>query len=145
MPAGRRMVLGPPEARDRWRRRVLAAQGIYYLGTGLWPLVHLDSFAAVVALQVNPFQAQLFGAVLAVLGSSLLESVRRGPPAAYPTALGIAVAGAIVLVSLLWLPRQPTVSGLWLDVAVEVAIAVALVVLYPRVQDERTRNIYRKR
>ncbi len=142
---GRRLVAGPPEARDRWRRRVLAAQGIYYLAIGLWPLVHFDSFAAVIALQVIPFQAQALGAVLAVVGASLLEAVRRGPPPAYPTALGIGVAGAVALVSLLWLPRQPAFSGLWLDVAVEVAIGFALVVTYPRSQNDRSPNVQRKR
>ncbi|NIW35144.1 MAG: hypothetical protein GWN32_00765 [Gemmatimonadetes bacterium] len=144
MPRERRFVAGPPDPRDRWRRRVLAAQGTYYLAIGLWPLVHFDSFADVVALQVIPFQAQALGAVLAVVGGTLLEAVRRGPPAPYPTALGIGVAGAIALVSLLWLPRQPAPSGLWFDAAIEVAIGFALVVLYPRSQSDRS-AVQRKR
>jgi hypothetical protein len=135
----------PVEGRDRWRRRALTAQGVYYLLAGLWPLVHFGSFADAVALLINPFQAQTFGAVIAVVGSSLIEACRRGPPAAKPTALGIGIAGAIALVSLLWLPRQGGWSALWIDLAFEVTFAVALVVLYPRAQPERTRTATRRR
>lgn len=136
---------GPLENRDRWRRRLLAGQGIYYLLTGLWPLVHFASFADAVALQITPFQAQAFGAVIAVVGGSLIDSVRRGPPGPQPTALGVAVAGAIALVSLLWLPRLAGWSALWLDLTIEVAIALALVLLYPRSQPGRSPTVTRRR
>lgn len=136
---------GAVDSRDRWRRRVVLAQGVYYLLAGIWPLVHFPSYADVVAFAINPFQAQAFGAVIAVVGGSLVESARRTPPTVYPTALAIAVAGAIALVSLIWLPREPRWTGLWLDVAFEAAFAVALVVLYPRAQSERSRTATRRR
>ncbi|NIU53584.1 MAG: hypothetical protein GWN68_10970, partial [Gemmatimonadetes bacterium] len=66
--------------RDRWRRWVLLAQGVYYVLTGLWPLVHFSSFARALALRVIPFQAQAFAAVLVVIGASLIEAARREPP-----------------------------------------------------------------
>jgi peptidoglycan/LPS O-acetylase OafA/YrhL len=136
----------PAEGRDRWRRRVLVVQGCYYLLTGIWPLVHFNSFADAVALAINPFQAQVFGAVIAVVGGSLIEAGRRGPPAAATTALGIAVAGAIAMVSLLWLPRQSATSALWIDLAIEIVFAVVLVLLYPKAQSpERSRAQTRRR
>jgi hypothetical protein len=95
-------------------------------------------------MQVNPFQAQAFGAVLVVVGGSLVEAARREPPGPFPTLLGAAVAGTIAIVSMVWLPRLVGFSGLWVDLAVEVAIAVALVVLYPRTQSDRS-PIRRKR
>ena len=147
MPSRRRAAESiPVEGRDRWRRRVLVMQGGYYLLTGLWPLIHFGSFADAVALVINPFQAQVFGAVIAVVGGSLIEAARRGPPAAATTALGITVAGAIALVGLLWLPRQAASSALWLDLAVEVAFAVVLVLLYPKaLPPERSRTQTRRR
>ncbi len=132
------------ERRDRWRRRVIAAQGIYYLLTGIWPLAHFPSFAGAVGLQINAFQAQSFGAVIAVVGATLAEASRKEPPGAYPTALGIAVAGAVALVSLVWLPRTGAGSALWVDLTIEVAFAVALVVLYPRTQPDRSRSTRRR-
>jgi len=123
---------------------VLGGQGLYYVVTGLWPLLHFDSFADVVAFQVNPFQAQAFAAVIIVVGGSLLESARREPPGPFPTLLGIAVASAIAIVSLTWLPRLDAASGLWADLAVEVAIAIALAVTYPRARPEESRPSRRR-
>lgn len=123
--------------RDQWRRRVLLIQGGYYIVAGLWPLIHFSSFARFVAVDMNPFQSQVFSALLVVIGAVLIEGARRQPPGPYPTLLGAAVAGAIALVSLVWLPRFGVAGGLWADLAMEVAFAVILVLLYPRQQPER--------
>jgi len=125
------------EKRNRWRRLTLMAQGLYYILTGLWPLAHFSSFSRAVALPVNPFQAQAFGAVLVVVGAHFVEVGRREPPGSSATLLGIAVAGAIAVVDMVWLPRLGSVSALWIDLIAEVAIAVALVLFYPRLQGER--------
>ncbi len=123
--------------RDRVRRWLLIAQGSYYLLTGLWPLVHFASFAQAVALRINAFQAQSFGAVLIVIGACLIEAARRGPPDAFATLLGAAVAAAIAVVDLVWLPRLGVSSGLWIDLLIEVAFALVLILLYPRYQAEQ--------
>lgn len=130
--------------RDRWRRWVLLGQGVYYVLIGLWPLLHFRSFARFVALNVIPFQAQAFAAVTVVIGASLVEAARREAPGPYPTMLGAAVAGAIALVSLFWLPRLGVASGLWIDFAIELAVAAALVLLYPRAQPEPGRKTRRR-
>lgn len=133
------------EKKDRWRRGVLLAQGVYYVLTGLWPIVHFPSFARVVAIHIIPFQAHAFSALIVVIGASLIEAARRGPPGSYPTLLGAAVAGAIALVELIWLPRLAAAGGLWLDFVVEVALVTALLVLYPRTQAEPSRTTSRRR
>ena len=125
------------ERRNRRRRLAITAQGLYYILTGLWPLAHFSSFSRAVALPVNPYQAQVFGAILVVLGAHFIETGRRDAPGSSTTLLGIAIAGAIAVVDMVWLPRLGTVSALWIDLVVEVAIAAALVVFYPRLQTER--------
>lgn len=123
---------------------MLAGQGIYYIVTGLWPLLHFSSFAAVVGFRISPFQAHAFAALIIVIGGSLLEASRREPPGPFPTLLGIAVAGAISIVSLVWLPRLAAASGLWADLAVEAAIVIALTLLYPRSPPEKERATRRR-
>lgn len=126
------------ERRNRWRRVAMLVQGTYYILTGLWPLIHFSSFSRAVALPMNPFQAQTFGAVLVIIGAHLLETARRDYPGASATLLGIAVAGAIAVVDLVWLPRLAVPSALWGDLLAEVAIAIALVIFYPRFHGERS-------
>lgn len=117
----------------------MAAQGIYYLLTGAWPFLHFSSFRHIVNLPINAFQAHAFAALILVIGGCLLEAARREGPAAYPTMLGAAVAVAIALVEVVWLPRFGGFSALWLDLPVEVAFAIALAVLYPR-ENSSTQN-----
>lgn len=112
---------------------------------GVWPLVHFSSFAGFLALPINPYQAQAFGAVLAVIGANLLESARREAPAPVPTLLGATVAGAIAVVGLVWLPRMRPTSVLWADLILELSFAVGLIILYPRSQSERGRTLTRRR
>ncbi len=144
--AGARSGANPKsvETRNRWRRHVLRGQGAYYILAGVWPLLHFPSYARFVALDVNPFQSQVFSALLIVIGGALIEATRREPPGPFPTLLGAAVAGAIAVVSLIWLPRLGVASGLWADLFVEVAIAVILIVLYPRQPPERGRAAGRR-
>lgn len=125
------------DRRNRRRRLAIMAQGLYYMLTGLWPLAHFSSYSRALALPVNPFQAQVFGAVLVVIGAHFMEAGRREPPGPSATLLGVAVACAIAVVDMVWLPRLGSVSVLWIDLVAEVAIAVSLVVFYPRTQPER--------
>lgn len=126
------------DRRNRRRRLVILVQGAYYVLSGLWPLAHFPSFSRAAGLPIHPFQAQMLGAVLVVVGAHLLETGRREPPGASATLLGIAIAGAISLIDMVWLPRLGAVTALWGDLMVQVAIAVALVVFYPRLQSERS-------
>lgn len=126
-----------PEVRARWRARVLAGQGVYYLLTGLWPLVHFHSFASIVNLPTQPFQAHRFAVLVVVIGAFLLEHVRRGTTGPSPTLLGLAAAAAIALVEAIWLPRITGASGLWVDLGVQLALVAALTLLYPRETRER--------
>jgi hypothetical protein len=121
-----------PEPRDLWRRRILLGQGLYYVLTGAWPLLHFDSFADAVGLPINAFQAHAFAALILVVGGCLIEAARRAPVGRHPVLLGASVAGAIALVEVVWLPRFGTFTALWLDLPVEVALTVTLAVLYPR-------------
>lgn len=121
-----------PYARGQWLRRFILAQGAYYALTGLWPIVHFRSFGRALALPVHPFQAHILGAVLVVIAAVLVEHARKEPPGQIIALLGLAVASAIALVELIWLPQLQVLTWLWVDLGVQLALAVALLVFYPR-------------
>ena len=55
--------------------RLLAGiQGLYYLITGIWPLVHMESFLAVTGPKTDLWLVQTVGALIAVIGAMLLAS-----------------------------------------------------------------------
>ncbi len=132
-------------ARSRRRSWVLAALGGYYILFGAWPLFHFDSFAALVALPIHPFQAHTLGAVTVVLGACFIEAARREWPGPFPTLVGIATASAIAFTELVWLPQLRLLSALWIDLTVQLAAVVALLLLYPRNQQYGGRARARRR
>ena len=47
-------------------------QGVFYLATGLWPIVHLKSFEAVTGPKVDKWLVKTIGGLIAVVGTALL-------------------------------------------------------------------------
>lgn len=63
---------------ERGGARVLALlQGVYFAATGVWPLVHLESFLAVTGPKTDLWLVQTVGALLAVVGVVLFLAACR--------------------------------------------------------------------
>jgi hypothetical protein len=110
---------------------VLRVQGAYYLGTGLWPLVHLTSFEAVTGPKVDDWLVRMVGLLAAVIGATLLLAARRGTrtPEGYVLAMGSALAFAAIDI---WYALPGRIAPVYLaDAVVELAV-VALLVLARR-------------
>ena len=56
------------------------SQGIFYVASGLWPVVHLRSFEAVTGKKHDGWLAQTVGGLIAAVGASLVVGAfeRRG-------------------------------------------------------------------
>jgi hypothetical protein len=57
-------------------RRAPFAQGLFYVVTGLWPVIHLRSFEAVAGRKRDRWLVQTTGALIAAIGVSLLVAAR---------------------------------------------------------------------
>ena len=53
-------------------RAVAAGQGVYYLVTGIWPLVHMGSFQRVTGPKVDGWLVQTAGVLITAIGATLL-------------------------------------------------------------------------
>ena len=61
-------------------RSILAAQGLYYLITGIWPLVSIRTFEMVTGPKTDDWLVQTVGVLAVAIGATLLYSVRlKGP------------------------------------------------------------------
>src|SRR3954468_1606822 len=65
-------------AGGRGRAAVAAVQGLFYLATGLWPLVHIESFLAVTGPKTDLWLVYTVGVLIAVVGLVLLSAARAG-------------------------------------------------------------------
>jgi hypothetical protein len=61
-------------------RRLFVIQGAYYLVTGIWPLVHLNSFETVTGPKTDDWLVQTVGVLAATMGATLVVGSRRQPP-----------------------------------------------------------------
>jgi hypothetical protein len=115
------------EMRDRRRRRLIAFQGAYYLATGLWPLVHLPSFEAVMGPKTDDWLVHMVGLLAAVIGAGLglaAAQNHHGSPEIVVVAAGAALAFAGID---FWYVLNGTISPIYLaDALVELALVFGL-------------------
>lgn len=121
------------DGRDSRALRTLAwLQGIFYVLTGVWPLVSLETFLVVTGPKVDLWLVKTVGLLIAVVGATLLLGARRrriGPELVFLAAGSAAGLAGIDLVYAL-------ADRIWdvylLDAVVEIALVLAWVVAWVR-------------
>jgi hypothetical protein len=107
--------------RGRGRARVRAegglprlemVQGVYYLLTGLWPLVSMRTFQLITGPKPEGWLVKMVGLLAGVIGASLLAASRR-PPSADPALLGGGSAAAFAVVDV-WYSLRRRISPVYL-------------------------------
>jgi 4-amino-4-deoxy-L-arabinose transferase-like glycosyltransferase len=107
-------------------RFVIAAQGLYYLATGVWPLVSLSTFEAVTGPKTDDWLVQTVGVLAAVIGLALLAGARRSAPSAETVVLSVLAALGFAGVDLVF-ALSGTIGRIYLaDAAAQGLILLAL-------------------
>jgi hypothetical protein len=98
-------------------RKAALAQGIFYVATGLWPIVHMRSFEAVTGPKADTWLAQTVGGLIAAVGLALLVDESKTLGIASASSLGAADA---------YFAGKGRISKVYLaDAAVEAALIAA--------------------
>jgi hypothetical protein len=109
-------------------RYVVALQGLYYLATGLWPLVNLRSFEAVTGPKVDDWLVHTVGLLAAAIGIALLAGSSRSRLSMEILTLAVASAMAFGTIDLVYALRG-TISRIYLaDAIVQVVVMLGLLV-----------------
>jgi hypothetical protein len=104
-------------------RHVASVQAAFYVGTGVWPLMHRRSFEWVTGPKTDFWLAQTVGLTVAAIGIGLAQAVVRqqGVPPELRTVAATSAAG-LALVDLSFVARG-RISKIYLaDAAAEVAL-----------------------
>jgi hypothetical protein len=94
---------------DRFRTGagfLAGVQGLYFLATGVWPLVHIESFLAVTGPKTDLWLVQTVGALIAVVGAALLLAAASGRVTREVVLLGAGAALALGLVDVVFVARE---------------------------------------
>jgi hypothetical protein len=99
-------------------------QGVFYLVTGLWPIVHYRSFAAVTGDKTDVWLVKTVGALITAVGATLLAGASRPEARATLRTLGVTSALALGLADLVYVARG-TIPRVYLGDALAEAGLVA--------------------
>src|SRR5215213_3149214 len=103
-------------------RRVAAAQGLYFLLTGIWPLFGINSFQAVTGAKTDLWLVYTVGCLVAVIGLSLLVAAARRRITPEVSILAVGSALALAGIDLVFVLRGVISWVYLLDAAAEVAL-----------------------
>ena len=103
-------------------------QGLYFLLTGVWPIVHMRSFLAVTGPKVDLWLVKTVGALVAVVGAVLLVAALCGRVTPEAIALGIGCAAALGIVDVVYVAKRVITKIYLLDAAAEAALIAAWIV-----------------
>jgi energy-converting hydrogenase Eha subunit E len=107
-------------------RKVLGAQGVYFLITGVWPIVSITTFEAVTGPKTDDWLVQTVGGLAAAVGLSLFYGLRHRTVSAYIVFVAIATAAAFFLVDVIFSLRGIISKIYLIDAAVQ-AVLILLV------------------
>lgn len=97
-------------------------QGWYYLATGLWPIVHLDSFQFVTGPKTDTWLVQTLGGVIGAIGAALISGGTDRSATVLATASAVVLAAADV-----WFVARGRIRPVYLaDAVVELTLLAAI-------------------
>jgi hypothetical protein len=106
-------------------RRIAMVQGVFYVVTGLWPVVHLPSFEAVTGAKTDDWLVVTVGLLIAVVGGALLLASRAGEVALPMVFLGAGSAAVFTFVDVWYYTRGVIPAVYLLDALAEVILLLA--------------------
>ncbi len=103
-------------------RYVALLQGIYFVLTGVWPLVSIDTFQMVTGPKTDLWLVQTVGVLIAVVGGVLLMAAWRRRTTAEVVLLALGSAAALGAVDVVFVVRKVISPIYLLDAAAEAVL-----------------------
>ena len=111
--------------------RVIFTQGAYYLITGVWPLLHMDSFERVTGPKTDKWLVKTVGVLVAAIGSSLMVAARGHRVSREAQLLAAASAVGLSLIDLTYVAKSRIAPVYLLDAISELALLATTAKLKP--------------
>ena len=106
------------------RRQISLLQGFYFTLTGLWPLIHMDSFLAVTGPKADLWLVRTVALLITAIGGTLLVAAKQNEANFAIALLGIASAGSLAWVDAYYALRGVIWPVYLLDVFPEIAFVL---------------------
>ena len=111
------------------------AQGIFYLATGVWPLVSASTFQKVTGPKVDFWLVKTVGLLIAVIGGVLIWAGLRRQVDAPLAALAAGSAASLSAVDVVYVSKRRISPVYLLDFAAEAGIILAWLAVWFRKEE----------
>ncbi|HEX8699947.1 MAG TPA: hypothetical protein VF815_13975 [Myxococcaceae bacterium] len=112
--------------------RLAVVQGSFDVVTGLWPIVHLRSFELVTGPKLEGWLVKTVGALITVIGGTLLSAGLRRRVTPEIRLLGMGSAAAFTLVDVIYTSKRRISPVYLLDAVVEAGLIAGWGVAFAR-------------
>lgn len=97
-------------------------QGLYFLVTGVWPLVHVRSFMAVTGPKTDVWLVQTVGVLIIVIALTILLGAWQGKVEKLAVFIAVGSALALTMVDIVFVLKRQISKIYLVDAAVELAL-----------------------
>jgi hypothetical protein len=101
------------------------AQGLFYLATGLWPLLSMGTFERVTGPKKERWLVKTVGGLIATIGGVLTSAGLRRRVSAETTALALGSAAFLTAIDLVYVAKRRIAPVYLLDAVAEVGLMAA--------------------
>jgi hypothetical protein len=112
------------------RDRNALAQAAYYLVTGIWPLIHIESFERVTGRKVDRWLVKTSGGLLTTAGVALGVSAMRGKTSLELDILAIGTAATLATIDIIYVFRRRIRPVYLLDAGINLTLLAGVVVAH---------------
>lgn len=106
---------------------VFLMQGIYFVVTGIWPLLNMASFITATGPKQDTWLVEMVGLLSASIGLTyIVASLRKHP---LPILLGYTVSVSFLIMDIVYVARDEMSRIYLLDAAIQAAFIIAATIL----------------
>lgn len=105
--------------------RVIFTQGAYYLITGVWPLLNMNSFERITGAKTDKWLVKTVGVLVAAIGGCLMVAARGHTVSREAQLLAAASAAGLSLIDVTYVAKSRIAPVYLLDAISELALLAA--------------------
>lgn len=106
-------------------RLVALIQAVFYILTGVWPLVHMRSFEAVTGPKTDRWLVKTAGVLITAIGLTLGLAATRRRPTPEIALLGVTSAAGLTAIDVVYVAKRRISPVYLLDALAELALIAA--------------------
>lgn len=124
-------------------RIIVAIQAVYYLITGIWPVIEMGTFEAVTGSKTDDWLVKMVGLLAAAIGATLLLGACRPQLVRETLVLAVLSASSFIAIDVVY-ALNGTISRIYLvDAVIQAALIVSL--LGAKLSSREQRSLERRK